>query len=283
MGENTTFTREKTRKKVIRFLLYFAITFFVIAGRAAQWVLNEWGDLTLDEVIFTMTQPLNGTDSGIIWSFILYAVVPGVVILAVLMIIEHVFLLKKQPPKGRKVKGEDGGKTYVPAELTPEMEDTLRKDAAKKDTKARKLLRTWLLPVCAVIAVVFGMIQIVGLWNKLGVSEHLSSLGEDSTWIEDNYVAPASVQLTFPEKKRNLIYIFLESMEVSYSDKKSGGLFDTNYIPRLTKISEENENFSGSDKSVLDGGNSLKYTTWTMVDHGRHVCRDQRAAAEDPA
>ena len=76
MGENTTFTREKTRKKVIRFLLYFAITFFVIAGRAAQWVLNEWGDLTLDEVIFTMTQPLNGTDSGIIWSFILYAVVP---------------------------------------------------------------------------------------------------------------------------------------------------------------------------------------------------------------
>ena len=264
MSSSTEFSREKTRTKVIRFLLYFVITFFVIAGRAAQWVLNEWGDLTLDEVIFTMTQPLNGTDSGIIRSFFLYAVLPGVVILAVLIFVEHMFLMKKQPPKGKKVKGEDGKKTRLPAELTPEMEAELRKDHEKKNTKARNILRTWLLPVCAIVATVFGMIQIVGLWNKLGVSEHLSSLGEDSTYIEENYADPATVQLTFPEKKRNLIYIFLESMEVSYSDKESGGLFDTNYIPRLTQISEENENFSGADKSVLDGGNSLKYSTWTM-------------------
>ena len=264
MDSSTTFTREKTRYKVIRFLLYFLITFFVIAGRSAQWVLEEWGDLTLDEVMFTMTQPLNGTDSGIIWSFITYAVIPGVVILTVLIVVEHVFLMKKQPPKGKKVKGEDGKKTRTAPELTPQMEEKLREDHEKKDTRARRFLRTWLLPVCAILATVFGIFQIAGLWNKLGISEHLSSLGEESTWIEDNYADPASVKLTFPEKKRNLIYIFLESMEVSYADKKSGGLFDTNYIPRLTKLSEENENFSGSDKSVLDGGNSLKYSTWTM-------------------
>ncbi len=259
------YAREKARWKVIRFLLYFVITFFIIAGRAAQWVLSEWGDLTLDEVIFTMTQPLNGTDSGIIWSFILYAVVPGVIILVALIVIEHIFIMKKQPPKGKTVKGEDGKKTRLPVELTAEQEEALKKDHEKKDTKVRNILRTWLLPACAVAATIFGMIEIVGLWNKLGVSEHLSSLGEESTWIEDNYVDPASVQLTFPEKKRNLIYIFLESMEVSYSDKESGGLFDTNYIPRLTKLSEDNVNFSGSESGALmNGGNSLKYTTWTM-------------------
>ncbi len=186
MSSSTEFSREKTRTKVIRFLLYFVITFFVIAGRAAQWVLNEWGDLTLDEVIFTMTQPLNGTDSGIIRSFFLYAVLPGVVILAVLIFVEHMFLMKKQPPKGKKVKGEDGKKTRLPAELTPAMEAELRKDHEKKNTKARNILRTWLLPACAIAATVFGMIQIVWLWNKLGVSEHLSSLGEDSTYIEEN-------------------------------------------------------------------------------------------------
>ena len=43
MSNQITFTREKTRYRVIRFLLYFVITFFVIAGRSAQWVLNEWG------------------------------------------------------------------------------------------------------------------------------------------------------------------------------------------------------------------------------------------------
>ena len=264
MSETTTFEREKRRTKVIRFLLYFTITFFVISGRTAQWIQAEWGDLTLDEVVFTMTQPLNGTDSGIIKSYFLYAVLPGVAILALLMFIEHMFLMKKQPPKGKKVKGEDGKKKIIPAELTPEMEETLRKDYEKKDTKPRKFFRTWLLPICAVAATIFGMIQIVGLWNKLGVSEHLSSLGEESTWIEENYADPKKVEITFPEKKRNLIYIFLESMEVSYADKASGGLFDVNYIPRLTKISQENENFSGSDKTILDGGNSLKYTTWTM-------------------
>ena len=180
MSNQITFTREKTRYRVIRFLLYFVITFFVIAGRSAQWVLNEWGDLTLDEVIFTMTQPLNGTDSGIIMSYFTYAVLPGIVILTILIVVEHLFLMKKQPPKGKKVKGEDGKKTTVPAELTEEMEQALRADHEKKDTKVRKLFRMWLLPVCAIAAAVFGLIQIVGLWNKLGVSEHLSSLGPGS-------------------------------------------------------------------------------------------------------
>ena len=249
-AETSAFVREKTRTKVIRWLLYFVMTFFIISGRTAQWILNEWGDLTLDEVIFTITQPMNGTDSGIIRSYFVYAVFPGVFILFALIAIEHIFLMRKQPPKS--------------GELSPEMEETLRKDYEKKNTKPRNILRVWLLPVCAAAAMVFGMIQITGLWNKLGISEHLSSLGEESTWIEDNYVDPKSVQLTFPEKKRNLLYIFLESMEVSYADKESGGLFDVNYIPRLTKISRENENFSGADKQILDGGNSLKYSTWTM-------------------
>jgi phosphoglycerol transferase len=59
--------------------------------------------------------------------------------------------------------------------------------------------------VCAILATVFGIFQIAGLWNKLGISEHLSSLGEESTWIEDNYVDPSGVSITFPEKKKNLI------------------------------------------------------------------------------
>ena len=37
-----------------------------------------------------------------------------------------------------------------------------------------------------------------------------------SIFIDDNYVDPASVNLSFPEKKINLIYIFLESMEITY-------------------------------------------------------------------
>lgn len=256
------FVREKFRWKVIRFIFYFLTTFFVIAGRSAQWMLEEWGDLSFDEVVFTMTQPLKGTDTGIISGYIVYAVVPGIIVLAVLMVCMHLFLLPKQPPKNKKTR-IDGVKTEIPVQLTEKQSAKLAADWAKKNTPKRRFFRRWTQPVAALIAVVFGVIEIGGVWNKLGISERISSLGQESTWIEDNYVDPASTTLTFPTKKRNLIYIFLESMEMSYSDKKSGGLFDDNYIPNLTKLSEENENFSGSDDK-LNGGNALKYSTWTM-------------------
>ena len=72
------------------------------------------------------------------------------------------------------------------------------------------------------------------------------------------------MQLQFPEEKRNLIYIFLESMEVTYSDKENGGAFDVNYIPELTALAQEYEDFSGSD-SALNGGYDMPSTTWTAA------------------
>lgn len=263
------YPREKTRWRVIRFILYFVTTFMMIAGLSAKWVTDEWGDLSLDEVLFTMTQPLKGTDSGIIWSYIAYCVIGPVAILLALIAIYHIFLLPKQPPKARKVK-EDGKKekTVAPAEITAEKADKLRKDYEKKNTKVRKLLRRYLLPVVMIAAVVFGTIQVRRIWDKLGIGQRLSSLGEKSTYIEDNYVDPTTVNLTFPEKKRNLIYIFLESMEMTYSDKDSGGIFDDNYIPELTKLArtEGSYDFAGDQQATtLDGGNALKYSTWTMA------------------
>ena len=259
--------REKARWRVIRFLLYFLMMFMMIAGLSAKWVTDEWGDLSLDEVMFTITQPLKGTDSGIIWGYIGYCIVGPVVLLAVLLAIYHLFLMPKQPPKGKKQK-KDGKAIRAAAELSSEKEEAIRKDYAKKNTKARRLIRRFLLPAVTVAAVVFGSIQIGRIWNKLGIGQRIASMGEKSTYIEDNYVDPATTTLTFPEKKRNLIYIFLESMEMSYSDRDSGGLFDESLIPELTELAKDTNNidFAGKDQSTkLDGGNALKYSTWTMA------------------
>ena len=73
----------------------------------------------------------------------------------------------------------------------------------------------------------------------------------------------SSVNITFPEQKRNLIYIFLESMEMTYADKENGGAFKQNVIPELTQLAQENEDFSGKS-SKLNGGYSMPGTTWTM-------------------
>ena len=47
------------------------------------------------------------------------------------------------------------------------------------------------------------------------------------------------------------------------SDKENGGGFDQDVIPELTKMAEENEDFSGSEDK-LNGAYSLPYTTFTM-------------------
>ena len=99
--------------------------------------------------------------------------------------------------------------------------------------------------------------------NKLEIAEYLSNRNISSDFIEQNYVDPSTTEITFPEQKRNLITIYLESMEITYADKESGGGMDVNYIPELTALANKNENFSG-DRTTLNGGISLPNTTWTM-------------------
>ena len=74
---------------------------------------------------------------------------------------------------------------------------------------------------------------------------------------------PNSVSIEFPEEKRNLICIYLESAETSAQDKANGGLFDTNYIPELTEIAAENVSFSQSD--LLEGASVAPACGWTMA------------------
>ena len=88
------------------------------------------------------------------------------------------------------------------------------------------------------------------MWERLGITAYAKNQTTSSSFIEDNYVDPNSVSLSFPEKKRNLIYIFLESMENTYSSEEYGGAFSENTIPELTELSLENENFSGDQETL---------------------------------
>ena len=101
-------------------------------------------------------------------------------------------------------------------------------------------------------------------WQRLDITAYMENKDKFAGFIDQNYVSPADVKLEFPEKKRNLIYIFLESMEVTYADKENGGGFDVNCIPELTTLAQQNEDFSGSDPA-LNGGYDMPSTTWTVA------------------
>ena len=97
---------------------------------------------------------------------------------------------------------------------------------------------------------------------KTNTFEYLKNNIETSEFIEKNYVNPKKVKITFPNKK-NLIYIYLESMENTYSSKDNGGIEKTNLIPNLTSLANNNISFSNTKK--LGGALYLDETCFTTA------------------
>lgn len=128
-----------------------------------------------------------------------------------------------------------------------------------KKEKICKLTKTILIVVSCVCL----FASCIYTFIRLDVGNYLKDQNTESTFIEDHYVDPSEVNVTFPENKRNLIVIYLESMEITYSDVSGGGGMKEDYIPELTKLAEDNEDFSSSS-SQLNGAYSYPYTTWTM-------------------
>ncbi len=116
----------------------------------------------------------------------------------------------------------------------------------------------------AVAGVIIGAIGSTYAWEVLDLSTYLENQETYSSFIDENYIDPANVPLEFPEEKRNLIYIYLESAEATFADKESGGAFEKNVIPELTQIALENQTFAGKGSTVINGGHTMTGATWTM-------------------
>ena len=104
--------------------------------------------------------------------------------------------------------------------------------------------------------------SIVYAMDKLYIEDYIEANTKTSNFFEDEYVNPTDVKLEFPKKKRNLIYIYLESMESTYTDYRHGGGYPYNYIPNLTDLAEDNLNFSNTEDV---GGAHMPFgASWTM-------------------
>ena len=83
------------------------------------------------------------------------------------------------------------------------------------------------------------------------------------------YVEPDSNVITFPGKKRNLIYIYIESMENTYASKEDGGILDKNYISELTALTKDSDAVSFSNTEKLGGASvyvpAITYTMGSTV------------------
>ena len=90
-----------------------------------------------------------------------------------------------------------------------------------------------------------------------------------SDLYENYYVKPDESILTFPEKKRNLIYIYLESIENTYASKQEGGSQEKNYMAELTALTKDKDSVSFSNTGSLGGASvyvpSITFTQGSTV------------------
>lgn len=98
---------------------------------------------------------------------------------------------------------------------------------------------------------------------RLDIAGFKKAYNSSSFYIQNNYVDPAKVNIVFPKKKRNLIHIYLESVEHAFISKKHGGGNEESIIPELEEIGLAGESFSGGN-NTLSGAYSLSGSTWTM-------------------
>ena len=185
------------------------------------WAFTTWAGLKMDEILYHLRAPLEGTGGGMLEKYALRCVFPSLLImLSIFAMIVHTRHASRE--RGKFVKH-----TIIGASIA------------------------------LVISLTVGVI-------KLDLIRFLKDQMEDSTFIEDNYVDPKKTAITFPEKKRNLICIYLESMEMTFADEENGGAFPQNVIPELTQLSREGDNFSG-DSGQLNGGHVMPGSTYTMA------------------
>ena len=61
---------------------------------------------------------------------------------------------------------------------------------------------------------------------------------------ENNYVEYTNDIIKFSNEKRNLVTIYVESLENSVFDKSNGGTVNDSYMPQLESLTKEYINFS---------------------------------------
>ncbi len=110
------------------------------------------------------------------------------------------------------------------------------------------------------------LFSVVFAFFALRLPNYIETLTQKTTLYEEYYVDPEKVAITADGETKNLIYIYLESMETTYASSAIGGSQPiANYIPNLTELTGEGLTFTDKEEGQLGGFHSVNGTTWTIA------------------
>lgn len=217
-------TASKKRFNLIRLLRLLGLFILLLVVFSSKWYQANFAGNTLDAVLFTLKAPVQGTTSGVLFAFVREAILPSALLTITLRVISI---------------------------LVP------------KVTMNISQLRVRVYPQSLLILIlILTLIQYpITTISELKVIDYVRAKRELTTLFDDYYVTPSETIIRFPQAKRNLVYIVLESMESTYFSREFGGISQQNLIPSLTSIAVNNTSFS-KDVNLM-GAQVITGTEWT--------------------
>lgn len=183
---------------------------------SSKWAMNYFGDLKIDQIIYTLSQPLTGSDPGQIKEFIVSPLLAASISVYFITFLFYFF------------------STFSLTKI--------------EQARLFRNKRFFSILIIFISFFIFVFSTLMGV-REIGYADIKSYFFENTTIYESQYINPSEETLKFPDKKRNLIYIFMESLESSYFSKELGGIQDVNLMPNLAELSlNEGVNFSNRDE-----------------------------------
>lgn len=237
----------KIIKESIKFLFIFFTFFFLFLSQVIQlgtvWAKKNYSYSSFDEILYTLGTSVTTASKEVLDSFFECNVYPPLWTTLILFII---FIT-----------------VYVTYRIIFRNCNIYLKFKIFSKNLSIKINFMAILFLIFLSATVFSTVNSVNFaMDKLYIGDYLEANTKSSEFFEKNYVNPRDVELEFPKEKRNLIYIYLESMEATYSDENHGGAYPYNYIPNLTDLAYDYINFSSNED--VGGAYMTIGTTWTM-------------------
>lgn len=205
-------------KNIIVFLLLLISSIAIIGS---IYYIKEFPRQDFDIIIYTLSTGVEHSSSDVINSILLKCSIP-LILLFSLLILPTIKKTKKPITFKFHFKGNE--KT---AQLFP----------IRKTSDHRAIY----------VAVVFIVALIIAI-KCFRIDAFIKNRFQTTQIFEEYYVDAKSVNIKFPEKKRNLIIIVGESFENTVLSKENGGAWEYSIMPELEHLALANLSFSNNEK-----------------------------------
>lgn len=260
-------------KKIISALLYIlyysvitVLLYFVVAGR----VLTDWYDETFGtrfrEIVYTFNLGLTGADTSFM-NEAFKECQPDLIkatVIVVLLILVDVILFRKVGMKRVTITPEGSGRHVIRASGTRHQEKNIgMKRVWKRSLLGYVLKGTYHISIL-LICILLAKPVYTYADQVLEVSDFVKSKLAYTKIYDTEYVNPNKAKITNTKSKmRNVIIVYMESMETTYASKDLGSFQNRNLMPNLYQLQQDNIAFG--DKDGMKGTHNPVGTTWTTA------------------